>query len=173
VDDEPFVLKSLAATLRKHFEVISASGAAEALELLEHDPELRVIVSDYRMPGMDGRVFLARARERFPSVIRILLSGAGAENVVIDEPDLVFRFLSKPCPRETLVQVIDDALARQPRRRRLARFHPPASGVSPLLLLPGARGAMPHGSCLCSRQMLALAPRSRCGCGTDAAPLSK
>ena len=44
-----------------------------------------------------------------PSVIRILLSGAGAENVAIDEPDLVFRFLSKPCPRETLVQVIEMA----------------------------------------------------------------
>ena len=94
--------------------MISAHSAAEALELLEHDPGLRVIVSDYRMPGMDGGVFLARARERFPAVIRILLSGAGAENVVVDEPDLVFRFLSKPCPRETMVQVIEDALARHP-----------------------------------------------------------
>jgi DNA-binding NtrC family response regulator len=106
------VLRSLAALLRKHFEVISATSAAEALELLEHDPGLRVVVSDYRMPGMDGGAFLVQARERFPAVIRILLSGAGAENVVLDKPDLVFRFLSKPCSREALVLAIEDALAR-------------------------------------------------------------
>src|SRR5580700_1086054 len=103
VDDEPLVLKGLAGTLRKHFEVISATGAAEALELLEREPGLRVVVSDYRMPGMDGGAFLAQVRDRFPATIRLLLSGAGAETVALESPELVFRFLSKPCPRETLV----------------------------------------------------------------------
>jgi|SRR5580658_6943660 DNA-binding NtrC family response regulator len=112
VDDEPCVLKSLAATLRKQFEVISASSAAEALELLEREPGLRVVVSDYRMPGINGADFLAQARRRFPSTIRLLLSGAGAENVVLKDPQLIFRLLSKPCPRETLVLAIEDALAK-------------------------------------------------------------
>lgn len=112
VDDEPFVLKSLAASLRKHFEVISASGAAEALELLEREPGLRVVMSDYRMPGIDGGAFLAQVRQRFPATIRLLLSGAGAENVMLKDPALIFRLLSKPCPHATLVLAIEDALAQ-------------------------------------------------------------
>jgi DNA-binding NtrC family response regulator len=111
VDDEPMVLKSLAATLRKCCEVVSATSAAEALELLEREPGLRVVVSDYRMPGMDGGALLTQVRDRFPATIRLLLSGAGAEAVVLESPELVFRFLSKPCPRQTLISAIDDALA--------------------------------------------------------------
>jgi DNA-binding NtrC family response regulator len=111
VDDEPFVLKSMAAILRKDFEVISASSGPAALEFLEREPGLRVVVSDYRMPGMDGGAFLAQVREKFPSTIRLLLSGAGAENVVSKDPALFFRFLAKPCPRETMVLAIEDALA--------------------------------------------------------------
>jgi len=112
VDDEPLVLKSMTASLRKHVEVVSANGAAEALELLEKDPGFPVVISDYRMPGMDGGAFLAQVRKRFPSIVRLLLSGAGAESVALDNPDLVFRFLSKPCARETLLQALDDAFAR-------------------------------------------------------------
>jgi len=112
VDDEPLVLKSLAASLRKHVEVVSANSAAEALELLERDPGFPVVISDYRMPGMDGGAFLAQVRKRFPSIVRLLLSGAGADSVVLDNPELVFRFLSKPCPRETLLRALDDALVR-------------------------------------------------------------
>jgi DNA-binding NtrC family response regulator len=112
VDDDLFVLQSLAATLRKHFEVISASSAAEALDLLEREPGLRVVVSDYRMPGMDGAALLAEVRERFPTTVRMLLSGAGAENVVLQNTDLAFRVLSKPCPREMLILAIEDALTR-------------------------------------------------------------
>ncbi len=112
MDDELFVLKSLAATLRKHFEVISASSAADALDLLDQEPGLRVVVSDYRMPGMDGAAFLAEVRGRFPRTVRMLLSGAGAENVVLQNADLAFRVLSKPCPRETLILAIEDALTR-------------------------------------------------------------
>jgi DNA-binding NtrC family response regulator len=112
VDDEPYVLKSLAAVLRKDFEVISATNGAAALALLEREPGLRVVVSDYRMPGMDGGALLAEVRERFPSTIRLLLSGAGAENIVSKDPALIFRLLLKPCPREMLVLAIEDALAQ-------------------------------------------------------------
>ena len=112
VDDEPLVLRSLAAALRKHFEIVPANGAREALALLEREPGFRVVLSDYRMPGMDGGAFLALVRERFPMVIRMLLSGAGAESLALDDSDLVFRVLSKPCPRATLVQALEEALAR-------------------------------------------------------------
>jgi DNA-binding NtrC family response regulator len=110
VDDEPMVLKSLVAAMRKHFEVIPGNSGAEALEILARDPSLRVVVSDYRMPGMDGGAFLTLVRERFPGIVRILLSGAGAASRIAENPELVFRFLSKPCPRDTLIQAIEDAL---------------------------------------------------------------
>jgi CheY-like chemotaxis protein len=113
VDDEPMVLRGLSATLRKHFEVITVGGAVAALELLAHDADLRVVISDYRMPGMDGGAFLARVRERFPTVIRILLSGAGAEGEdVTKNAGLVFRVLAKPCRREILIQTIEEALGQ-------------------------------------------------------------
>jgi DNA-binding NtrC family response regulator len=111
VDDEPMILKSLAAAMRKHFEVVPSQSGADALEILARDSGFRVVVSDYRMPGMDGGVFLARVRERFPEVVRILLSGAGAESGVARDPELVFRFLSKPCPRDALIRAVEDALA--------------------------------------------------------------
>ncbi|MEO7108869.1 MAG: response regulator [Polyangiaceae bacterium] len=110
VDDEPMLLKSMMVAMRKHFEVIPANSAAEAFDILERDPELRVVVSDYKMPRMDGGVFLDKVRERFPSVIRILLSGAGAEDVT--DTELVFRFLSKPCPRDAFISAIEEALAQ-------------------------------------------------------------
>jgi len=111
VDDEPMVLKSLAASLKRHFEVITSSGPLAALELLEQDPDVCAIVSDYRMPGMDGGALLRCVRDRFPTVARILLSGAGAENDgVINEAGTVFRFLAKPCRRENLIATLEEAL---------------------------------------------------------------
>ncbi len=66
------------------------------------------------MPGMHGASLLACVRARFPSVTRILLTGAGAEgDDVHGDPDLVFRLLSKPCSRDVLIKAIDDALARR------------------------------------------------------------
>lgn len=111
VDDEPMVLRSLAATLRKHFDVTTACGAPMALEVLRASA-FPVVVSDYRMPGMDGAALLACVRDRFPATVRILLSGAGAEGEASTDHDaLVFRLLAKPCDRDTLIRAIEDALA--------------------------------------------------------------
>lgn len=114
VDDEPMVVQSLAATLRKHFEVFTAPDGPTGLEVLEREGGLPVVIADYRMPRMDGVAFLARVREVCPSARRILLSGAGAEGDVTGDPGLVFRLLAKPCPREELIRAIQDALADRP-----------------------------------------------------------
>jgi DNA-binding NtrC family response regulator len=105
------VLQALASTLRKHFDVIGAANGSAALALLERDGPFPVVISDYRMPGMDGAAFLCRVRERFPAATRILLTGAGAEGEdVTGNAGLVFRLLSKPCPRQTLIRTIEEAL---------------------------------------------------------------
>ena len=111
VDDEPMVLLGLAATLRKHFDVVTAPNAAAALALLASDSAFSVIVSDYRMSGMNGAALLAGVRERYPAIVRILLTGAGAEgDDVKSGSDLVFQLLSKPCPRATLIRALEDAV---------------------------------------------------------------
>jgi len=107
------VLQALASTLRKHFEVIGAASGPAALEVLDREGAFPVVISDYRMPGMSGATFLSRVRERFPAAVRIMLTGAGAEgDDVTCNAGLVFRLLPKPCPRETLIRAIDEALER-------------------------------------------------------------
>jgi DNA-binding NtrC family response regulator len=111
VDDEPMVLQALKGSLRKYFDVSTAGSGEAALDLLASEPSFSVVVSDYRMPAMNGAAFLACVRERYPTIIRLLLTGAGAEGEdVTNDPGLVFRMLSKPCSRDTLIRTIEESL---------------------------------------------------------------
>ena len=75
VDDEPQVLESLKLNLRRAHTVSTATGGAEALALLDQASDIAVIVSDMRMPGMNGAAFLAQARHKAPDAVRMLLTG--------------------------------------------------------------------------------------------------
>lgn len=104
VDDDPMVLEGNLRTMRSRYAVASAPGAAEALSLIESSAPFAVVVTDLRMPRMDGISFLSRVRELRPHTIRILLTGeadlAAAEAAINDGQ--IFRFLRKPCQLETL-----------------------------------------------------------------------
>jgi C4-dicarboxylate-specific signal transduction histidine kinase len=113
VDDEPNLLAGLEHTLRRRFRVTTAPGGAEGLRLLDRPRAFDVIVSDYRMPGMDGAEFLRRSRETAPEAVRVLLTGhASLEGAIaaVNEGH-VFRFLMKPCPPEVLVGAVEAAAA--------------------------------------------------------------
>jgi C4-dicarboxylate-specific signal transduction histidine kinase len=113
VDDEPNLLAGLEHTLRRRFQVVTAPGGAEALRLLELPRSFDVIISDYRMPGMDGAEFLRRSRDTAPEAVRVLLTGhASLEGAIaaVNEGH-VFRFLMKPCPPEVLVGAVEAAAA--------------------------------------------------------------
>ena len=108
VDDEPNVLEGLSLHLRRRYEVTTAPGGAEALALLARNGTTEVVISDMRMPGMDCAAFLAKARQKFPDVVRMLLTGqadlASAISAVNDGQ--IFRFLTKPCaPADMLAAV--------------------------------------------------------------------
>jgi response regulator RpfG family c-di-GMP phosphodiesterase len=112
VDDEPNVLEALALNLRRRFEVVTATEGAKALVLLkelESAGGTAVVVSDMRMPGMDGATFLTQVRQMLPNTVRILLTGqtdlASAIKAVNDGQ--LFRFLTKPCPPATLLSTIE------------------------------------------------------------------
>ena len=99
VDDDESLLASYKRQLRKQFQIETAVGGREALELIEQNGPYAVIVSDYRMPFMDGIEFLARVREIAPDTVRIMLTGSGDMQAAIQAVNEgnIFRFLTKPC----------------------------------------------------------------------------
>lgn len=104
VDDEPNVLEGIRRGLGRKLEMETAPGGSEALELLDSGQEFAVVVSDMRMPGMDGATFLKHVRERQPDSVRMILSGqAELESTIaaVNEGH-IFRFLMKPCPADKL-----------------------------------------------------------------------
>ncbi len=104
VDDEVNVLDGLQSLLRRDFAVKTSVGAEAALQLLATSGPFAVIVSDMRMPGMDGVQFLRTVRERVPDSVRLMLTGNADIQTAIDAVNegSVFRFLTKPCPPEIL-----------------------------------------------------------------------
>lgn len=112
VDDEPNILEGLALHLRRRFEVLTATSGQTGLELLEKKGGAAVVVSDMRMPGMDGAAFLGNVRRAQPDTVRILLTGqadlASAIKAVNDGQ--LFRFLTKPCPPAMLLDTLDAAV---------------------------------------------------------------
>lgn len=104
VDDEPFVLSALTRLLRRDgYEVVTAPGPTRGIELLQAQG-VGVIVSDYRMPEMDGVEFLRRAREIVPDAIRIILSGYAETHAILSAVNNggIHKYLTKPWNDEQL-----------------------------------------------------------------------
>jgi response regulator RpfG family c-di-GMP phosphodiesterase len=114
VDDEPNVLAGVERQLRKRYEIETAPGGTEGLAALDTRGPFAVVVSDMRMPVMDGAQFLARVYERHPNTVRLLLTGYSDVRSAIDAVNQghVFRFLTKPCPPDALTGALDAALAQ-------------------------------------------------------------
>jgi len=112
VDDEPAVLEGLALHLRRRYHLETATSGAEGLMILRQDPAIAVVVSDMRMPSMDGAAFLTRARETAPDAVRMLLTGQADLDATINiiNQGGIFRFLTKPCPPRILLAAIEAAV---------------------------------------------------------------
>ncbi len=112
VDDEPLLLAGLKRDLRREFEVETAVGGREGLEKLAVQPPFAVVVSDFNMPGMNGVEFLRTVTERHPETVTAMLTGNAERDVAVHalHEGRIFRFLSKPCPRDLLRQTLNDAL---------------------------------------------------------------
>ena len=112
VDDEQDILSSFKRQFRKKADVSIATSGQEALELMDSEGEFAVIVSDMRMPIMDGAEFLEKARKKSPNSIRILLTGQTDLNSAIAaiNKGQIFSFLSKPCPQEVLQDTLKNAI---------------------------------------------------------------
>jgi len=111
VDDEPRVLEGLALHLHRRFDVVTAPDGATALGVLQEDTTIAVVMSDMRMPGMDGAAFLSQAQKIVPDAVRLLLTGQADLDSAINAVNQgqVFRFLTKPCPTPVLLAALGAA----------------------------------------------------------------
>jgi CheY-like chemotaxis protein len=114
VDDEPRVLDGMRRTLGMSFEISTADGGAQAIEMLTKGERFALTISDMRMPGMDGAAYLERAAGIDPDMVRMLLTGQADVQAAIRaiNQGRIFRFLTKPCDAEALEQAVADALAQ-------------------------------------------------------------
>lgn len=125
VDDEPELLQSIKLNLRRHFAVTTAESGPAALALFAESTDevpFDVVISDMRMPAMSGAEFLTRLRVEHPEVPRLLLSGQSDLDAAITAINdaKIFRFLTKPCPPELIIESVNEAL-EQVRLRNVER----------------------------------------------------
>jgi len=115
VDDEQNVLRSLTRLfLDDPYEILTACSGAEGLLILDQCGTVPVVISDYRMPGMNGVEFLSEVRKRWPETVRIVLSGyadTGAIVSAINEGQ-IYRFVAKPWNDDELRITVANALER-------------------------------------------------------------
>ncbi|NAT76153.1 HDOD domain-containing protein [Dickeya dadantii] len=113
VDDESRVLSGIERALMMQdteWECRFANSGQEALAMLEEKPA-DVVVSDMRMPFMDGAELLTQVRDRWPGTIRIILSGYSEPDATVRMVDVAHRFVSKPCDSTVLLEMVGSALA--------------------------------------------------------------
>jgi two-component system response regulator HupR/HoxA len=110
VDDEPLSLDTLTRTLDESFEVLTATSAAAAEEVLAQE-WVQVVVTDQRMPETTGVEFLSRVRERWPDVVRIIISGYTDPGDIIEGINRagIYQYITKPWHPETLLLTVGNA----------------------------------------------------------------
>jgi response regulator RpfG family c-di-GMP phosphodiesterase len=124
VDDEPNILAALKRTLRSAgFTALTAGGGAEALEILEKLP-VDVVVSDMRMPDIDGAQLLEQVHARWPHVVRILLTGHADQGSTVSAINRgrIFRYLSKPWDERDLLSTLYEGNERLALEREKLRL---------------------------------------------------
>jgi two-component system NtrC family sensor kinase len=115
VDDEINVLRALERTfLDEEYEVLTACSGSEGLSTLRDVSPVQVVVSDYRMPQMNGVDFLREVRRQWPDTVRIVLSGYADTAVVISaiNEGEIYKFIAKPWNDDELRIAIINALER-------------------------------------------------------------
>ena len=114
VDDEESILKGIYLNLGRSFDITTANSPEEAFQKVNEIGPFAVIVSDMRMPGMDGATMMRQIKETQPETICILLTGhadfefGGSQAL---QSGQLFKILNKPCPPDTLRATIQNALA--------------------------------------------------------------
>ncbi|MDM7915532.1 MAG: response regulator, partial [Candidatus Eisenbacteria bacterium] len=136
VDDEPLIVETFRRLLEERYEIETATSPEEGLRILRGSGPFAVVVSDLRMPEMSGTDFLGKVRQGWPDTVGVMLTGYADLDTTIRilSEGKIFRFLTKPCPREQIILTVEAALAHH----RLVVAERDLLGVT----LPGLLGAI-------------------------------
>ncbi|MEG8946190.1 HD domain-containing phosphohydrolase [Rosettibacter firmus] len=112
VDDDENALAGFRRSLGMHFNIFTAQSADEGISLIEKQNNFAVVISDYKMPNMDGNEFLKIVKNLTPDTVRIMLTGYAEINIAIEAVNEgnVFRFLTKPCNTDILIKSVKTAI---------------------------------------------------------------
>jgi DNA-binding NtrC family response regulator len=146
VDDDKHTLDGYQRLLHGEFRVSTAPGGEQGLASIRLLGPFALVISDMRMPGLNGAEFLARVRKLSPCTVRMLLTGYRDIDLAIQAVNegQIFRYLTKPCGRDELVAAIrlgltqyrtnveDDTLKREAREKKLTV--PSSTGPKPFLV---------------------------------------
>lgn len=116
VDDEFSVLSALRRLFRRsEYQIFTASSAREGLQLLkEQAGAFSLVITDYRMPDMNGVEFLCQVSQQWPEIVRIVLSGYADTEAIISATNEghIYKFISKPWDEDFLLQAVEAGLAK-------------------------------------------------------------
>ena len=109
VDDEPNVLSGYKRSFGRKYDLVTANSGKEALEILRSEKQIEVIVTDMRMPEMNGLEFLTNAKKLRPKSVYAMLTGNADQQTAINAINQgdIYRFLNKPCDSEVLEHTIN------------------------------------------------------------------
>jgi signal transduction histidine kinase len=122
VDDEQNNLNSFRSSFRREFRVYTAINAVEALKQLKKYPEIKVIISDQRMPDVTGVEFFEKVRHIYPNKVRIILTGYSDISAVVDaiNKGQVYRFIDKPWNNDMVRIAVQDGIELYNTRKSLS-----------------------------------------------------
>ncbi len=112
VDDDYDILSGYQRNLRKHFQITVASSGEDALEIIASGEQFAVILTDFKMPGINGIELLAASKLYLPDTVRMLITGYAELQTAIEAVNQgsVFRFLTKPVAVNNLLKTLNDAV---------------------------------------------------------------
>jgi len=126
VDDEANILNAMKRLFRKEgYRILASGDGPSALKLLEENHDVHLVISDQRMPGMNGTEFLAKVRERHPEIIRIVLTGYTEVDAITEAINKghIYKFILKPWNDQNLVLEIRQCLDQYELREANINLH--------------------------------------------------
>lgn len=114
IDDDPHVLEGYQRALNRRFHIETAQSGNEALRAVVKQGPYAVVVSDMRMPGINGVELLQQIKQLAPDTVRMMLTGNADQQTAMEAVNAghIFRFMTKPCPPETFATVLEAGIAQ-------------------------------------------------------------
>lgn len=112
VDDEPINLELFRLTFKLHFNVIMAESGVVGLEKMDSHPEINIVISDMKMPGMDGLEFISTAKTKYDKIPYFILTGYEITDEISDalKNKMINKYFQKPFDKNQLLEEIESAL---------------------------------------------------------------